>query len=167
MGQAEAERGSLATAGFISVNNHLYIIGGMADFQAKADIRVLNEERGTLDIKAQMQTPRCYPQATTWGSKVVIWGGYAEIFNDALASVEVYDPLTNTLETLPPLDIFTANTGFIVSLGSDQLLAIESYPGHNTAFPFWRVRPSTRQVRLYDKKSGTNAWLASSNSSNS
>ena len=82
MGQAEAERGSLVTAGFISTNNHLYIIGGMADDQVKADIRVLNEERGTLDVKAQMQTPRCYPHATTWGSKVVIWGGYAEIFND-------------------------------------------------------------------------------------
>ena len=149
-----ARRSFLVGASYVSVDDRLFVIGGMnSDLsETSPNIRLVNEEKGTLEVRAQLSQSRVYPSCCRWNDKIVIAGGFFQPFSGSLLSVELFDPKTNEITSLPDLDVFT-NDSCLLPVKQDGLLAIE---GHQLVNRMVSWSTKVKHIQRYDQQ--TQRW---------
>jgi N-acetylneuraminic acid mutarotase len=125
------DRLGLAVAG----NGKLYAIGGVHSGASSATVEEYDPATNTWATKAPMPTARdgLRLAAAVNGQLYAIGGRSSQASLDALATVEEYDPATNTWANKAPMGTARADLG-LVAAGNGKLYAVGGAVLENASF---------------------------------
>lgn len=112
----------------VVLDNKIYVLGGeapsAASYNISADVRMYDPETNTWVLKAPMSVSRSKFKAVLLDGKIYAIGGSSQTGDESpiTSSVEKYDPVTNTWESLPSVAAISefeavVNDGLIYVMG--------------------------------------------------